>query len=96
MSTTIAPIAKVEDAIETARDNVAAFGATVWGRAFMHLVHVATFIAFVLHRDDTVMPASRWIVGLFGSFAWGIPASLVHLAAQSFDGIWSLVLGVVL
>lgn len=92
----LAPVARADEALDNTRENVAAFGATVWGRAFMHLVHVAAFITLVLRREDTVMPLTGWLTGVLGSFAWGIPANLLHVAASSFDGFWTLILGVVL
>lgn len=92
MSTTFAPIAKVDDAIETFRDKAETIGSTIWGRSFMHLVHVAFFIAFVIKRDHTVLPLLNWASKVCGTAAAGIPGSLFHVAAVSFDGLWSLLL----
>lgn len=92
MSTTFAPIAKLDDLTADVREKAEAFGATVWGRAATHLLHAATFVTLVIKRDAVTLPLAAWVIDRLGTFCGGVPADAIRLAAASFDAVWTLIL----
>lgn len=90
--TAFAPIAKLDDVVADVRAKAEAAGATLWGRALVHLLHATTFVTFVVKRDAVTIPLAAWTIDRLGTFLGGVPADAVRLAIASFDGLWSLVL----